>query len=84
MTHRRPVALTDLAEQLGISARALRLQYRAGRLPAYTLRDVPKTPLFVDAEVADQVRAWHAANPKKHWPTFPLEQATTEEEPDGP
>lgn len=87
MTHRRPVALTDLAAQLGVSTRALRFQVGAGRLPAYKVsEDASNAPWVVDADVADEVRKWHAANPRKNWPTFPLEEerAATEEAPDGP
>jgi len=69
----QPVALRDLADQLGISFGALHQQVTAKRVPAFTLSERRGAPLYVDAEIAEQVRTWHAANRHKPWPQFPLD-----------
>jgi hypothetical protein len=69
-----PVALRDLADQLGISFGALHQQVKAQRVPAFTLSERRGAPLYVAAEIARQVREWHAANRFRPWPTFPLQE----------
>lgn len=74
-----PVALRDLADQLGITFAALHQQATAGRVPTFRLSERPQAPLYVTAEIAEQVRTWHAENKFKPWPTF-TETATDEGE----
>jgi hypothetical protein len=69
----QPVALRDLADQLGISFGALHQQVTAKRVPAFTLSERRGAPLYVDAAIAEQVRTWHAANRFRPWPQFPLD-----------
>jgi hypothetical protein len=69
----QPVALRDLADQLKISFGALHQQVTAKRVPVFTLSERRGAPLYVDAEIAEQVRTWHAANRHKPWPQFPLD-----------
>lgn len=69
----QPVALRDLADQLGISFGALHQQVTAKRVPAFTLSKRRGAPLYVDAVIAEQVRTWHAANRFRPWPQFPLD-----------
>lgn len=66
------VALRDLADQLGISFGALHQQVTAGRVPTVRLSSRRGAPLYVTAEIADQVKAWHAANRFRPWPQFPI------------
>src|SRR5687768_16967153 len=70
-----PVALRDLADQLSITFGALHQQVTAGNVPTIRLSDRRNAPLYVDAEIAAQIRTWHAANRFRPWPKFPLQDA---------
>lgn len=66
IVNEQPVAIRDLADQLGLTPSALHQQVRAGKLPAFQIRSL----MFVSADVARQVIEWHESNRNRTWPTF--------------
>lgn len=59
--------LRDLAEELGLTSRALHHHVRTGKVPAEKKRNM----WVVSANIAEQVRQWYADNKWNHtWPTF--------------
>ena len=71
------VVVTSGAAELGVTPAALHQQVRAGRLPAFMMRNAA----FVTADIARQVREWFPANRFKPWPTC-TETLSTDERPD--
>lgn len=74
-----PVAIRDLAAELDVTPAALHQQVRAGRLPAFKIRNTT----FVTANIANQVREWLPANRfAAQWKVFtetPPDEGTDEE-----